>query len=267
MPMMMTTPSYNPMMVGNPAGFYPGSTDPSQYQNPYITPSWTAPQLPDGPASPQYNPVWNPSMSLTPGMDQELSGINTQPLDQSVQNFADLADRQGPSAWATMAGQQQDALASNQMEKGAAQTNAGTAAAMSQLGESGGITSGARERAAEGGNTNLMNMTQNVGRQNSLNQMQIGVNDQQNKMQEMGMLPGMESSALQPQFQKANMWENAQNTDVQNAMNNNTAANNWNMNLYNTQMQAAGDQAQANATQNSGSSIWNQIGDAMPWNW
>ena len=218
--------------------------DPSSYLGP-------APAYP-GAAAP-YNPLYDPStMDLTQGVDQMNSQINLNPLDMSVSNFADLADRNGPSAWATAAGQQQNALAENQMEQGATQTNAQTAQALDNLGSSGGITSGARERAAEGGATNYMNMSQNIGRQNTLNQMQIGVNDQQNKMQEMGMLPGMEAQALQPEFQEANAWENANQADVANQIASTNAENAYNQNTYNQQMQSRGAYQQANATAHSG---------------
>ena len=205
------------------------------------------------PNSPFYNPIYNSStQSLTHGLETELAGINQQPLQESVQNFADLANRQGPSAWATLAGQQQNTLAENAMEKGAAQSNAQTAQAIDTLGATGGVSSGARERAAEMGSRNFMNMSQDTSRQNSLNQLQIGVNDQQNKIQQMGMLPGMEMQALQPQFQEANMWESARATDVGNAIGANQSANSWNQNLYNQQMSAWGANQQANATANSG---------------
>ena len=205
------------------------------------------------PGTPFYNPVYNSqTMALTPELQSQLNSIDTSNMDQSVSNFADLANRQGPSAWATLADQQQNQLASNARDRGASEANAQTAQAIDTLGSSGGVSSGARERAAEGGAKNYMNMSQDASRQNSLNQMQIGVNDQQNKMQEMGMLPGMEMQALQPKFQKANMWEQARQTDVGNAMNANQSANSWNQNMYNQQMQAWGANQQANATAKSG---------------
>lgn len=204
------------------------------------------------PSTPYYNSIYNSSMNLTPQVQSELAGINTSGLDQSVDQFKDMAERQGPSAWATLAGQQQDALMNNNIERGQSEANASTAGAMDQLASSGGLSSGARERAAEAGATNTMNMTQNAGRQNTLNQLQVGVNDQQNKIQELGMLPGMESQALQPEFQKESIWQNAANTNNQDIMAENQNANNYNQNLYNQQMSAWGANQQANATQNSG---------------
>lgn len=216
-----------------------------------MTPAGFNPTYP-GNAAP-YTPTYDPTTEgLLSGVEGQNAGINTNPLDMSVANFADLADRSGPSAWATTAGQQQNALAENQLDQGASQTNAQTAQAEDNLASSGGLTSGARERAAEGGATNYMNMSQNVGRQNTLNQMQIGVNDQQNKMQEMGELPGMETQALQPEFQKANAWENANAQDVGNEINSTNNQNTYNMNTYQQQMQAWAANQQANATLNSG---------------
>jgi hypothetical protein len=211
-------------------------------------PVMTGPDYVGMPGSPVYNSIYNPAtQGLADPLNSRLNGINTNPLDMSVQNFADLANRKGPSAWATSAGDQQNALAQNQLERGANETAGQTAQALSNLGSSGGISSGARERVAEGGANNYMNMSQNTGRQNSLNQMQIGVNDQQNKMQEMGMLPGMEAAALQPEFQKANMWENAKAQDVGNQIANTQSANTWNQNLYGQQMGAWGASKNADA--------------------
>lgn len=226
--------------------------------NPYVIPGgsplMTGPDYGGMPNTPTYNPTWNSGMALAPQAQQDLSGINLNPLQQSVSNFADLADRQGPSAWATLAGQQQNQIAENTEDQNTAAAAGQTAGAMDSLASSGGLTSGARERAAEGGATNMMNMDQGTQRQNSMNQMQIGVNDAQNKMQEMGMLPGMESQALAPQFQEAQIQLGAQGQDVSNETNSLNNANSWNQNMYNQQMQAWGTNQTANATANSGGS-------------
>ena len=145
-----------------------------------------------------------------------------------------------------MANQQQNALYGNQLDKGAQQAAGQTAQAEGGLAMNGGLSSGARERAAEGGANNYMNMAQNAARQNSLNQLQVGVNDQQNKIQQMGMLPGMQEQALQPMLQ-------AQNQNVQNTMLGNQSAKPVEPKTNdNQQMQAWGANQQANAMQNSG---------------
>jgi hypothetical protein len=204
------------------------------------------------PGYPGFTPAWNPGMSMAPQVQQELSGIDMSGLNNAVTNFQDMAQRQGPSAWAQLAGQQQNALAQNEIERGQNQANAAEAGALNNLAMTGGLSSGARERASLAGQKNMLDMSQNVQRQNALNQLQIGVNDQQNKMQEMGMLPGMELQALQPQFQKQNILQNAQQQDIANQMNENQYQNEWNQNLYNQQMQAWAAGKQANATMNSG---------------
>jgi hypothetical protein len=207
----------------------------------------------DMPATAMYNQIYNPdTMSSLPMAQKQIGGINLNPLQSSVQNFADLANRKGPSQFATEAGQQQNQLANMQTQNGLNMNNAQTAGALSSLGSSGGLTSGARERAAEGGAQNAMNMSQGIANQNNQNQMQIGMNDAQNKMQEMGMLPGMESQALAPEFQKATTLMAANNQDIGNQMNQNQSANAWNQNMYNQQMQAWGAKQQADATANQG---------------
>lgn len=225
--------------------------------DPFNFSGWNSPAPVDTagaqPGMPGYNPIYDPNtQGLSGPLQKQLNSIDLNPLNMSVQNYADMANRQGPSAWATQAGQQQDALSANARDRGASESNAQTATALDRLASSGGLSSGARERAAEAGNKNYMNMTQDIGRQDSLNQLQIGVNDQQNKIQELSSLPGIEASALAPQFQKATAWENAHSQDVSNQMNSAADKNKFTENTYQQQMQAWAANKQADATQNSG---------------
>ncbi len=200
-----------------------------------------------------FQTVYDPNtMNLTPEVQKYLDTINTQPLADSVDQFRQMALRKGPSQWATLAGKQQQALESGARERGANEVAGQTAQAQADLASHGGLSSGAKERAAEGGAKNYMAMSQDLARQGNLNQMQIGINDEQNKIQQMGMLPGMENQALQPLFQKEGIWGNAANQNIQNTMNENQYLNQWNQNLSSQRMQAAAADRQAQATQNAG---------------
>lgn len=213
------------------------------------SPSMSGPDYQGMPSAPSYNPIYNPStMNLSSQVQGDLSGINLQPLQNSVNQFEQTANAPGPSPWAALADQQQNALMTDTVNKGNQAVNGQTAGAIDQLGSTGGITSGARERVAEGGNTNAMNMAQGAARTNTENQMGIGVQNAQQKMQMQAQVPGMESMALQPQFQEAGMMANAQNSDIMNMMNSNSNANMWNQQMYGTQMGAWGAGQQANAT-------------------
>lgn len=191
------------------------------------------------PARPNYITAYDPAtMSLT---DYLQGKYDHSGYDQ----FKAEAMRKGPSAWATLAKQSQGAQVSDQREKGAAQTNAQTAQAMDEVAARGGLSSGARERAATEGSKNYLSMSQDLTRQQNLNNMQIGMNDEQNRIQELSQVPGMEQG-------QAQMWEGAKQQDTANTLAENERRNSYNSNVYNQQMQAWGANRQAQATENAG---------------
>lgn len=181
-------------------------------------------------APPAYTPLYDPS------------SINAIPVDLSgISAYRQQAMRTGPSAWANLAKISNSAQEADQKEQGQKSVAGQTASAENQIASSGGLSSGARERAAEGGATNYLDMSQNLQRQGNLNDLQVGINDEQNRIQQLGALPGLESQAIQPLFQKANMTSQ-----------NNQALNSYNMNNWNQQNQAIAANNQANATANAG---------------
>lgn len=193
------------------------------------------------PTTPGFSPIYNAStQALSPGYDQQVAA-NSQGFDA----FRDQALRQGPSAWATTALQQQALESENQKEKGIESTAGANAAANDSLAAQGGMSSGARERVAEGGEKNMLDMNQNVSRQENLNNLQIGMNDNQNKMQELSQLPGMEQS-------RVNAWETTKQGDLSNQLAENKSLNDYNQNIYNQQMNAWAADKQAKATASSG---------------
>lgn len=202
------------------------------------------------PGQPQYQQVYDPSMALTPGLDERLNGIQ---MDKSGLNaFRDQALRKGPSSWATLAKKDQAAQAANAREKGAREIRGQTAQAEDALASRGGLSSGARERTAQEGAKNYLAMSQDTARQENLNDLQIGMNDEQNRIQQLGMLPGMEYQAIQPDLQKSSMWEQARQADLANTTAENDRRNQWNQILYQQQMQSWAANRQAQATENSG---------------
>ncbi len=160
---------------------------------------------------------------------------------QGIDKYRQEALRTGPSSWANLAGNQQGYLA-KQAKSAGAQTVAGqNAQAMSDLAMRGGVDSGARERIATSGANNLLNMNQKVNEDQSKNVMQIGMNDEQNRISQLGALPGLENEALKPQM-----------FNVSNQMNNNQSHNQFDMDQYKAQMEEWAASKQAEATANAG---------------
>ena len=190
--------------------------------------------------TPGFTPNYDPSQALSPGYNAQVAGN-----DQGFNAYKAMALQQGPSSWANLATEQQAAEALSQLDKGAQSVAGANAGAQDALAAQGGLSSGARERIAEQGATNMTDMGQNVARQENLNNLQIGMNDQQNKIQELSQLPGLENQMNQN-------WEDVKQTDLANEIGENQSVNAYNQNLYNQQMQAWGAAQQANATANSG---------------
>lgn len=205
------------------------------------------------PVMPGYRSSYDPlTMNMTPEIEKRLAGIDLGNLNKGVDAFREMAMRKGPSSWSLLANQQQDQLM-NQLRERAVDEGAGaTAGALDRIAQTGGLTSGARERAIEGGAKARIASSQDAGRQNALNKLQIGVNDQQNKIQQLGMLPGIEQQALAPQFQKQSIWQNAADQNINRVIAANQEANRFNENKYNKQMDAWAADKQATATENAG---------------
>ena len=187
-----------------------------------------------------------PTMAPIFNMGSLQSQLNAIPVNmQGANAYAAQALRTGPSAWANLANIQNAEQLETQKEQAEAQGAGQTASVENQIASSGGLSSGARERAAESGANSVLDMQQGLQKQGNENSLQIGINDEQNRISQLGALPGIENEAIQPLFQKADILTNAQAQQ-------NQAANTWNMNLYNTQMGAWGAQQSANAIADSG---------------
>lgn len=169
-------------------------------------------------ALPDYNPSFTPNML-------NMSGLN---------KFREEALRTGPSQWDRLAKLSSAGKQANEQENALKQSQAQTAASMDDLAARGGLSSGARERTQQSGQKNYLAMTQDLNRQGNLNDLQLDVNDEQNRMSQLGQLPGMELQSVQPMVQE------------------NDKRNEYNKWKTDTQNQAIANQKQAQATQNSG---------------
>src|SRR5882724_3452674 len=190
-------------------------------------------------SNPYYGMPTAPGFTNLIDMTALQNSLNAIPVDMTaIQAYRNEALRKGPSAWANLSKVSSSAQQANQREAALRESNSQTAGEMDKLASSGGLSSGARERAAEGGAKNYMNMSQDLTRQGNLNDLQIGINDETNRVQELGALPGMENQSIQPLFQKSKIITDAQQTE-------NGAVNAYNQNLYNQQMSAWASNQQA----------------------
>lgn len=140
------------------------------------------------------------------------AGMPKAPTDQTggvsmdhtgLDKFKQEAFRTGPSNWARMATAQQGNNAMAARASGASQVGTQQAQAEDNLASAGGLTSGARERLATSGGRSMLDMGQQVGKQQSDNNLQISMNDEQNRISQLGQVPGMDSTVANFDLGKA----------------------------------------------------------------
>lgn len=198
-----------------------------------------------------YQQSYDPrTMSMTPALQGQLNG--NQLNQAGLNKYRGEAMRTGPSAWAGLANQQQSAEQMNQQNLGARQAASAGADARSQLAMGGGLSSGASERVAREQGRNYLGMSQNAAQQGAQNRMQVGLNDEQNRISQLGSLPGMDVAAHGAGLQDINAWAQGKQFDVGNQVNEGRAQNLFNSEQYKNQMAAWGANNQANATAQSG---------------
>lgn len=209
------------------------------------------------PAIPGYVPTWNNSFSVGNYMQPKLDKITGEASMTGLTNFENEANQQGPSAWAGLAQKANRENGLTQLDANARNSAGQTAQAQSNLALHGGLDSGARERIAQGGANQEAAGAQAIGNQTMQNSSNIGIQDAQQRIQEQEMLPQIQNEYLQPQFQAAQLGEQAFATDVQGQEKNVENQNSYNMNKFGIQGQMYGAQQQANATAGAGgSSCW-----------
>jgi hypothetical protein len=133
----------------------------------------------------------------------------------------------GASPWAGLATAKQNLLASEAMDEAAKKANSQMAQQMGNLAATGGMTSGARERAIAQAPQNYLNMSADIGKQKSISGLDISMEDAKRKQ---GMLEKVGSLEMR---------------DIENR-------NSYNQNLYNQQMAAWAAKQQAEATREAG---------------
>lgn len=178
--------------------------------------------------------------------------LNTQGLDK----FRQEALRDGPSVWAGLQderlNQQNEYAMDNIMRTQRGQTNQ----AIADMASSGGVANASRERLAQQAMRNAMfnrqEQRQNFGDQ----RLNVQIQDEQNRVNQLGQLPGMELQALQPQFQNREFEAKAREFDINNALSERDASRAFEMDRYKEYMKDKAAQRQADATRDSGSSCF-----------
>lgn len=223
----------------------------------YTQPDWLhdpknpyAPYFSGTPGSVPYTPNYDPSMAITPDIQSRLDAL--KPNTQGLEAFRAGALRTGASPWALLSYKKEYANENDARERAKREAMGATAGARTDLAMHGGLSSGARERVARSGMRDLLSMSQDVGRQGDVNRLGIDVQDEQNRISQLSMLPGMENQVFQGDLAKEGMYENAKNTDLSRQIAENQNKNAYNTHLYDTQMSAWAAQKQADATENAG---------------
>lgn len=146
------------------------------------------------------------------GLEGRLNNINLN--TQGLEAIRNRALSYGPSAWAT------GMLGKQGVEEATARDNnsrlgrTALTSAENDLAMNGGLSGGARERLARMGNRDIASGAQSVARQGQLDRFGIGTSDEEQRLDLLKNLPGMEIAALQPELQKTSMWSGLADTEA-----------------------------------------------------
>ena len=191
-----------------------------------------------------YDPA---TMSMTPDLQKKLDAIQ---MDKTGLNqFRKEATRSGESAWSRMAkeGVAMDSMANRENLLRGAQGRA--AEARSSMAMRGGLGVGAAERAGKNAAREGIMAQQGSYRDQNRANLDISMQDEKNRIGQLGQLPGMEVQALQPEMEKTKMWQGGRQFDIGNQVTENQQKNNFNLGMWQKKMEqwGAGNTAAAQA--------------------
>ena len=190
---------------------------------------------------PDFNAPYDPNTMSTEKSFKELDPMYSTGLNR----LREEATRKGGSGWLHNTQMMNALNEKDARDKGAQEVGGQTGVALSKLASQGGLSSGARERVAEQGQRNFMDMSQGASRTADMNDLSAAIQDEGNRMNALSQLPGAEQNRMSG-------WLNAKTQDNQNLMNNTNLKNQWNMDLYKERSGAYAADKQAQATANSG---------------
>ena len=176
--------------------------------------------------------------SLFPQTEDKLKGLSYD--SRGLDAYRNRALSTGQSPWASL--QQQ----SNQMDSDRAlsgiggSTQGGDTGAVSNLAMRGGATAGARERLAGTAMQSANQARQQIYGQSAQRGLDIGIEDERQRLEALGRLPGLESQYTQTQIAQLNPWLTMAQLEQQ-------GRNNYNLGKFQTQMEAYGAAQTADA--------------------
>ncbi len=207
--------------------------------NPYLKPKY-----------PTYLGMEPDALSLLGMAEERLGGIN--PDRTALNKYNAEANRTGLSKGAEQAMTAARYLAARGRDDGKAQAAGEAAQASTALATRGGLRSGAAERLAGSMGNRSLDLAQTGRDTAARNQMNIGMEDEKNRIGMLGNAVGMNQNAAQFDLGKNQAIMGVASDDVNRRQMENTKLNTFNMSKYQADMGAWAANKQADATANSG---------------
>lgn len=139
-------------------------------------------------------------------LQNRLNGIQLN--KQGLEAIRKRALTEGPSDWEKLALQKQKLEEGTALDNAAAQSRSGLSSSYSDMARRGGLSTGARERLARAGSRDLLQQRQQTARTGMGQRLDISTAGENQRLDLLKQLPGMEVQALQPEIQKTSMWQN-----------------------------------------------------------
>jgi len=162
----------------------------------------------------------------------------------------------GQSAWERMARGQQAAQRSSAMESGRRSIAGNNAMALSQLASRGGVNSGAKERLAMGNNQNMLNMSQDTLKQENLNNLQIGMQSEQQRNQNLVSANDMAGKSFGMNLEKQKLLGEGRKIDIAGRASNIEGENLFNFNKWTEDNKINENNKLADATMRDQNKSW-----------
>lgn len=170
----------------------------------------------------------------------------------NIETFQKLRGRamtEGPTQWAKLMQDQQRLEQAGLTDQAARQAMSGAAQARGSLAMRGGLSSGARERLAQGMGRSLLGARQDVARQGAMQRANILTQDEQQKLDLLKAVSGQEVSVAGKNLETQNQ---AQQWNLQQALEDQRRSQEFAQNQYAEKMKAMAAEREAQATEKSG---------------
>lgn len=190
------------------------------------------------PIRPRFDSLIDANTGLLQSPYQIDAGQDIVANKDAINKLRGIATQDRPSAWANAQNSKIDNAYSQQVDQLRAQTNASRAGANRNLAMRGGLSSGARERIAS--NTALAEMkgTQDLAAKRDSSKLDIAGQDYQNQVSLLSKMPALENQALSTDIQNRQANNQANQFNIQAALEEKNRKNQAEMNAYTEQIKA-----------------------------